>query len=114
MSVPLVNLFPVPIPISTTTLANPTTPKMDRVHFVAPSSGVMTYIGSLDFLDSRSSFDTVFGDDSTMLRLTSRNKGECASEDTEYLRLKVIAFNNLVRLHIFCDSVQLKYVGTED
>ena len=49
-----------------------------------------------------------------MLRLTSRNKGVCASENDDYLRLKVIGFSNLVRLHIFCDSVPLKYVGTED
>ena len=110
ISVPPVNLFP----FSTITLANPTTPKMDRVRSVSLSCGVTTYTGSLGFLDSRSSFDTVFGDDPTMLRLTSRNKGVCASEDTEYLRLKVIGFSNLVRLHIFCDSVQLKYVGTED
>ena len=78
---------------------------MDRVRSVALSGGVMTYTGSLDYLDFQSSFDTIFGDDPTMLRLTSRNKGVCASEDTEYLRLKVITFSNLVRLHIFSDSV---------
>ena len=114
ISVPPVNLFPTPTHISTTTLANPATPKMDRVCSVALSDGVMTYTGPLDFLDSQSSFDTVFGDDPTMLRLASRNKGVCASKDTEYLRLKVIAFSNLIRLHIFCDSIQLRYVGTEN
>ena len=105
ISVPPGNLFPTPTPISTTTLADPATPKMDWVRSVALSGGVMTYTGPLDFLDSQSSFDTVFRDDPTMLRLTSRNKGVCANEDTEYLRLKVITFSNLVRLHIFSDSV---------
>ena len=114
ISVPPVNLFPTSIPISTTALANLAIPKMDRVRSVALSGGVMTYTGPFDFLDSQSSFDTVFGDDPTMLRLTSRNKGVCASEDTEYHRLKVIGFSNLVWLHIFCDSVLLNYVGTED
>ena len=48
-----------------------------------------------------------------MLRLTSRSKRQYATEDTEYLRSKVDAFCNLFRLHIFCYSVQLKYVNTE-
>ena len=114
ISVPPVNLFPTPTPISTTTLADPATPKIDWVCSVALSGGVMTYTGLFDFLDSQSSFDTVFRDDPTILRLTSCNKGVYVSEDTEYLRLKVITFSNLVRLHIFSDSVQLKYVGTEN
>ena len=87
---------------------------MNRVRSVAISDDFMTYIGPLDFLDSQTSFDAVFGDDRTMLRLTSRNRGQCASEDTEYLPSKVIAFSNLCQLHTICDSVQLKYVGTED
>ena len=74
----------------------------------------MTYIGPLDFLDYQSSFDAAFGDDPTMLPLISRIRGQYTGEDTEYLRSKVIAFSNLCRLHIFCDSVQLKYVVTED
>ena len=49
-----------------------------------------------------------------MLRLTFRNRGKRTGEDTEYLRLKVIVFSNLCLLYILCDSVQLKYVGTED
>ena len=114
ITVPSVNLFLTPPPISTASLANSATPKMDRVRSVALSGGVMKYTGPLDFLDSQSSFDAFFGTNPSMLRLTSCNKGVCASEDTEYLRLKVIAFSNLVWLHIFCDSVQLKYVGTED
>ena len=31
----------------------------------------------------------------------------------EYLIKKLSEFYNLCRLHIFCDSVQLKYVGTD-
>ena len=37
ISIPPVNLFPAPTPISTTTLLNPATPKMDRVRSVAVS-----------------------------------------------------------------------------
>ena len=33
-------------------------------------------------------------------------------DKVEYLVSKVIAFCNLCQLYIFCDSVQLKYVGT--
>ena len=101
ISVPPVNLFLTPTSISTTIFANRATPKIDWFRSVALSGGVMIDTGPLDFLYSQSSFGTVFGNDPTIRRLTSRNKGGCASEDTEYLRLNVIAFRNLVRLHIF-------------
>ena len=86
ISVPSINLFSTPTSISSMAHKPSVTPKMDRVRSVAISGGFMTYSRQLDVLDSQSSFDTVFGDDPTMLRLTSRNRRQCASEDTEYLR----------------------------
>ena len=77
------------------------TPKMDWVLSVAISGGFIAYTGPLDFLDSQSSFNAAIGDDPAILRLPSCNRGQYASEGTEYLRSKVIAFSNLCRLHIF-------------
>ena len=114
ISVPPVNLFSTPTFVSSMAHKSSVNPKINWVCSVGIFGGFMTYIRPLDFLDSQSSFDAVFGDDLTMLRLTSRNKGQYASEDAEYLRSKVIAFSNLSRLHIFCDSIQLEYIGTED
>jgi len=48
-----------------------------------------------------------------MIHLTPRKKDQCATKDTEYLHSKVFEFCNLFRLHIFCDSVQLKHVGMD-
>ena len=48
-----------------------------------------------------------------MLNLIPRKRGQCANENTDYLLSKVNEFCNLCRLHIFCDSIQLKYVGTD-
>ena len=86
---------------------------MDRVRSIATSNEVMTYTGSLDFLGSQDIFDIVFGDDPCMLTLIPRKKGQCATENTDYLIQKRNEFCNLCRLHIFCDSVQLKYIGTD-
>ena len=47
-----------------------------------------------------------------MIRIILRSRYQCATEDTDYLPSNFIDFCNLYRLHIFCDSVQLKYVGT--
>ena len=58
-------------------------------------------------------FDIFFRDDPCMLTLIPRKKGQCATENTDYLIQKRKEFCNLYRLHIFCDSVQLKYVGTD-
>ena len=73
----------------------------------------MTYTGSLLFLDSQDVFDDIFGSDFTMLNLIPRKRGQCANENTDYLLSKVNEFCNLCRLHIFCDSIQLKYVGMD-
>ena len=86
---------------------------MDRVRPIALPGDVMTITGSLTFLDAQDSFDIIFGDDPTMLNFTPRKKGQCATENTEYLISKVNEFCNLCRLHIFCDSLQLKYVETD-
>ena len=73
----------------------------------------MTYTGSLNFLDSQDSFDLIFGSHPTIFRLTSGKNQQCASKDTVYLATKLNEFCNFCQLHIFCDSVQLQYVGTE-
>ena len=86
---------------------------MGRVRSIALSGDVMTFTDSLDFLDSQDIFDIIFGDDPTMLTLTLRKKGKCATDNTNYLIKKLDEFCNFCPLHIFCDSVQLKYVGTD-
>ena len=48
-----------------------------------------------------------------MLRLTPHKNKQCASEDTEYLALKLLELCNFCWLHIVCDSVQLQYDRTE-
>ena len=73
----------------------------------------MTYTSSLDFIDSQDIFDVAFGYDPCMLTPLPRKKGQCATENTDYLIQKRDEFCNLCRLHIFCNSVQLKYVGTD-
>ena len=73
----------------------------------------MTYTGSLLFLDSQDAFDDIFGPDFIMLNLIPRKRGQCTNENTDYLLSKVNEFFNLCRLHIFYDSIQLKYVGTD-
>ena len=86
---------------------------MDRVRSIALLGDIMTFTDSLDFLDSQYTFDIVFGDDPTMLTLTPRKKGQCTTENMDDFITKLNEFCNLCRLHIFCDSVQLKYVGTD-
>ena len=107
------NLFSTPHGMSSVANIHSLTPEMHRVHSIDLSSGFNTYTGPLHFLDSHASFDAIFGNDPVMLRLTNRSKGKFTTEVTDYIRSKVHAFCNLCRLHIFCDSVQLKYVGTE-
>ena len=48
-----------------------------------------------------------------MIRLVPGKNKQYVSEDTEYLALKLLEFCNSCQLHIFCDSVKLRYVGTE-
>ena len=61
------------------------TPKMDRVRSISLSGDVMTFTEHLKFLDSQDSFDIIFGDDPTMLNLIPHKRGQCATENTEYL-----------------------------
>ena len=42
-----------------------------------------------------------------------RKREQRANENTDYLLSKVNELYNICRLHIFCDSIQLKYVGTD-
>ena len=86
---------------------------MNRVRKLTESGDIMIYTGSLLFLDSQDVFDDIFGSDLTMLNLIPHKRGQCANTNTDYLLSKVNTFYNLCRLNIFCDSVQLKYVGTD-
>lgn len=65
------------------------TPKMDRVRSVLSTDTVYTFLGPLDFLDSQSSIDSVFGSNPTILRLSPRDKSTGATEDTGYLADKL-------------------------
>ena len=107
------NLFSTPQSHLPTAQSASLTPKMDRVRSIALLGDVMTFAGSLNFLDSQDNFDIIFCDDSTMLNIIPRKKGQCATQNTEYLISKVNELCNLCRLHLFCDSVQQKYVGTD-
>jgi len=114
-SSPLVSLFTIivaPSNLFPTFILSSSTPKMDRIRSVVTSRGSMTYTGPLNLLDSQDSFDLIFGSNPTMLRLTSGKNRQCAS-DTVYLATELHEFCNFCQLHIFCDSVQLQYVGTE-
>ena len=84
---------------------------MNRVRSVNSVVSVTTFMGPLDFLDSQSSFDLIFDLHPTMLRISKRGKTSCATEDTEYLAARLRTFIQSCRLHIFCDVVQLQYVG---
>ena len=46
-----------------TTLISSPNPKIDQVCSIDPSGGVMTLNRSLNFLDSQTSFNIIFGDD---------------------------------------------------
>ena len=107
------NLFSTPQSLLSTAPSSSLTPKMDRFRSIALSGDVITSTGSLNFFDSQYSFDIIFGDDPAMLILILRKKGQCATENTVYLISKVNDFCNLCLIHVFCDSVQLKYVGTD-
>ena len=69
------NLFSTPHGISSLANIHSLTPKIHRVHSIDLSSAFNTYTGPLHFLDSRASFDAIFGNDPAMLRLTNRSKG---------------------------------------
>ena len=106
-------LFSTPKSLFQTALTSSSTQKKDRDRSITLSGDVMIFTGSLDFLDSQDSFNIIFGDDSTILSLTLHKKKQSATEDTDYLHSKVNEFCNLCHFHIFCDFIQLKYVGTD-
>ena len=107
------NLFSIPQSLSPKSGSITLTPKMNQVRSIALLGDVMTFTDSLVLLDSQYIFDIVYGDDPTMLTLISRKKVQCATENMDYLITKLNESCNLCRLHIFCDSVQLEYVGTD-
>ena len=67
----------------------------------------------IDSLESQSIFDTIFGSYPTILRLSQRGKTSCATENTEYLAARFLIFLHSCQLNIFCDTVQLQYIGTK-
>ena len=48
------------------------------------SGWLSTYLRPVDFIDNQSSFDSVFGNNPTMLRITRRLAGTYDIEDTVY------------------------------
>ena len=68
-------------------------------------------MGPLDVLESQSSFFLIFGLHPTMLRISKRGKKSCATEDTDYLVAGLRTSIQSCQLHIFCDTVQLQYIG---
>ena len=78
---------------------------MDRIHYIFPSTGVMTFTGPINVLDTQSSFDHTFGLDPIMIQIIKHSKRQCATADTDYSTSKVFTFCNLCLLHIFANSV---------
>ena len=58
---------------------------MNRVRLSFASDELSTYRGPITFLDDQSSFDSIFGNNLTILHITRRSVGTCAIEDTTYL-----------------------------
>ena len=84
------NLLSTSMSLPSVTLSSSTIPKIDRVRSIALSGGIMTFTGPLVFFNSQTSFNANFGVDLTILRFTSRNKCQCATENTEYLASKFL------------------------
>ena len=72
-----------------------------------------TYLGSLDFLDSKATFDYIFGNIPVMLRVTRRAVGSCATEATKYFVTRLDKYCDLCQLHLFCSIIKLRFIGTE-
>ena len=90
VTTPSVNMLP-----SFTSFPSFFTPKMDRVQQSVASVGVTPYLGSLDFLDSQPNFDYDLGPNLVMLRVSKRTAGTCATEDTEYLTIRLTKYCDL-------------------
>ena len=95
-------------PPSATSATSLKTPKMDMI--CSPSPVGCTYTGTLDFLDDQQSFENIFGSNPVMLIISARFSR--AIEDSETLRSKLLDLCSLSHLYMFCDIVQLQYVGT--
>ena len=108
-----VTLFSIPTHARVSTPLFGWTPKMDRVRSVNSVPSVTTFMRPFDFLDSQSSSNLIFGLRPTMLRISKRGKKNCATEDTKYLAARLRKFIQSCQLHIFCDVVQLQYIGTK-
>ena len=67
-------------------------PKMNRAGTVVSSRGSIIYTGSIIGLDEQPSVYLIFGTTFTIICLTHRVNKYYATEDTEYLKAKVIAF----------------------
>ena len=109
VTIPSINLLP-----SFFSLTSSSTPKMDRVRKSIDSVGVTTYLGSLNFLDSLSSFDSIFGNTPVMLCVTRRAAGSCVTEGTKYLTTRINTYCDLCQLHLLCSIVKLQFVGTKN
>ena len=95
-------------PFLTPVVASIMTPKIDMVY--SPSSVNYSYTEPLNFLDDQQSFNNAFGNIPVMLLISDRSSR--AIEDSKTLRSKILDLCSLSHLHIFCDIIQLQYVGT--
>ena len=86
---------------------------MDRVRKSIASVGVTTYLGSLEFLDCQTTFDSIFWPTPIMRRVSKRAAGSCATEETDYLANKLNKYCDLCQLHLFCSIIELQFVGTK-
>ena len=71
------------------------------------------YLRSVDFLNDQASFDSGFGINLVILRISKQKTGTCAIEDTDYLTKQLTDYCNLCQLHLFCSIFQLQVIGTK-
>ena len=81
VTTPIVNLLPSFIPLPSSSI-----PKMDRARKSIASVSVTTYLCSLDLLDSQANFDSIFGPNPIMLRVSKRTDGTRAIEEKRVSR----------------------------
>ena len=48
-----------------------------------------------------------------MIRISKRDVGTCAIEDTEYFTTRLAKYCDLCQLHLFCSIIDLQFVGTK-
>ena len=81
---------------------------MGTVHFYSSVSSI--YTGTLSFIVNQAIFNDIFGSNPVMLIFITRSYHTIEVSST--LRLKILNLCSLFQLHIFCDIIQLQYVGT--